>query len=191
LLATNADVPLLVVSVGAAAPLAEALAELRDRLNEPLITVERVRVLKRGGHTLADLGPVPEADGSGLSFWQKLTVYTGEHARHGRHPLSIELIHRLRLEGAAGATAVRGIWGFSSDHPPHGDRLRSIRRRVPVVVSVVDRPEAAQRWWRVIDGLTSEGGLVTSELVPAFHAVGPSGTVGGLRLAGSDPEQRN
>ena len=27
--------------------------------------------------------------------------------------------------GASGATSLRGIWGFSGDHPPHGDRLFS------------------------------------------------------------------
>jgi hypothetical protein len=35
----------------------------------------------------------------------------------------------------------------------------------------------------VIDEVTDEAGLVTSELVPAFHAVGPGMQRGGLRLA--------
>ena len=35
----------------------------------------------------------------------------------------------------------------------------------------------------MIDELTDEAGLVTSEMVPAFHAVAPQRQVGGLRLA--------
>lgn len=182
----NADVPLMVVSVGAGASIVAALGELRRGLERPLLTFERVRVCKRDGVTTSEPVRLPPKDPAGLGVWQKLMVYAGEQARHGRHPLYIELIHRLRLEGASGATAVRGIWGYSGDHAPHGDRLFAVRRRVPIVVSVVDRAEAAERWWRVIDRLTDEAGLVTSEIVPAFHAVGPGISAGGLRLARLD-----
>lgn len=179
-LSTNADVPLLVVSVGTAASLERALAELCARLDDPLATIERVRVLKRDGRTLAELDPDPDEPG----FWRKLTIYAGEQARHGKHPLYVALIHLLRLEGASGATAVRGIWGYSGRHEPHGDRMLALRRRVPVVVTLVDRPQAARRWWRLIDGLTAQAGLVTSELVPTAQAVGPSSTVGAFGLLG-------
>jgi PII-like signaling protein len=182
-LSRNADVPVMVVAVGSGGPIAGALLELSGQLDEPTATLERVRVCKRDGVVSAEPVGVPGTDPSGLGIWQKLTVYVGEQTRHGRHPLYVELIHRLRLEGAAGATAVRGIWGYSGDHAPHGDRLFAVRRHVPVVLTVVDQPEAAQRWWRVIDELTTDAGLVTSEIVPAFHAVGPGIARGGLRLA--------
>jgi PII-like signaling protein len=182
----NADVPMMVISVGSGAAIARALGELARGLERPLLTLERIRVCKRDGATLAEPTHLPETDPSGLGVWQKLMVYSGEHARHGGHPLSIALIHRLRLEGAAGATAVRGIWGYSGDHAPHGDRLLAVRRRVPLVVSLVDRPESMRRWWRVVDELTAETGLVTSEMVPAFHAIDPGGGSGGLRLARLD-----
>ena len=32
---------------------------------------------------------------------------------------------------AAGATCLRGVWGFHGDHAPHGDRLLQVRRHVP------------------------------------------------------------
>lgn len=178
----NADVPVMVVSVGAGGPIAGALRELSEHLDEPVATLERVRVCKRDG-VAAEPVVVPGSDPSGLGIWQKLTVYVGEQTRHGRHPLYVELIHRLRLEGAAGATAVRGIWGYSGNHAPHGDRLFAVRRRVPVVLTVVDQPAAAQRWLHVIDELTDDAALVTSEIVPAFHAVGPGIARGGLRLS--------
>ena len=58
-----------------------------------------------------------------------------------------------------------------------------MRRRVPVVTTLVDSPAEIRRWFAIVDELTDEAGLVTSELVPAFHAVGPGQRVGGLRLA--------
>jgi PII-like signaling protein len=92
-------------------------------------------------------------------------VYASEQARLDGHPLYVELIRRLRREHAAGATAIRGVWGFHGDHPPHGDRLLSLRRHVPVVSIIVDRPSAIRRMWPLIDEATAETGLVTSELV--------------------------
>ena len=186
-LSTNTDVPLMVVSVGSNESIADALAELDQQLDDPLATLERVRVCKRDGRTIMPPLHLPETDPSGLGVWQKLMVYAGEQARHGRHPLYVELIHRLRLEGASGATALRGIWGYSGDHAPHGDKLLAVRRRVPVVLTVVDRPARTQQWWRLIDEITSEQGLVTSEMVPAFQAVGPGIASGGLQLAKLEP----
>ena len=188
-LSRNADVPLMVVSVGANESIAHALAELDQQLNDPIATLERVRVCKRDGRTIMPPLSLPETDPSGLGVWQKLMVHAGEQARHGRNPLYVELIHRLRLEGASGATALRGIWGYSGDHAPHGDKFLAVRRGVPVVLTVVDRPGRSQQWWRLIDEITSEHGLVTSEMVPAFQAVGPGIASGGLQLAKLQPRQ--
>lgn len=180
----NTDVPLMVIAVGAGEAIAAALPELTRLLERPLMTLERVRVCKRDGQLLAQPTHLPEHDDSGLNIWQKLMVYAGEQARHGDHPLYTRLIRRLREEGASGATALRGIWGYHGDHEPHGDKLLSLRRRVPILTTIVDRPERIRRWFQIVDELTDETGLVTSEMVPAFRATGPRGAHGGLQLAG-------
>jgi PII-like signaling protein len=179
----NADVPLLGISVGDGELMASVLPELGGLLERPLLTLERVRVCKRDGERLAEPRSLPAQDTQGLPVWGKLMVYTSEQARHGRHPLHVDLIRRLRAEGAGGATALRGIWGFHGDHAPHGDRLLSLRRHVPVVTVIVDRPERTARWFEIVDELTSGTGLVTSEVVPAVRATGPGILEGGLRLA--------
>jgi PII-like signaling protein len=48
-----------------------------------------------------------------------------------------------------------------------------VRRRVPVVTIVVDRPERIARAFDAIDRLTPERGLVTAETVPALADVAP------------------
>ena len=100
-------------------------------------------------------------------------MYAGEQARHRGHPLYVELVRRLREEGLAGATALRGIWGFSGDHAPHGDRLLQLGRHVPTVTIVIDTPERIARAYSVIDELTSERGLVTCETISCLDEAGP------------------
>jgi hypothetical protein len=77
----------------------------------------------------------------------------------------------------------RGIWGYHGDHAPHGDSFRQLRRRVPVLTVIVDTPDRSRRWLSIVDELTDETGLVTSEMVPAFRATAPEFARGGLKLA--------
>jgi PII-like signaling protein len=164
----NAEVPVMIISVGAGARVAAALPELSAMLARPLVTLEAVRVCKRDGLRLAEPRH-PAADGdTGAGLWQKLTVYAGEQAHHDGAPLHGALVRRLREEGAAGATALRGFWGYHGDHPPHGERFWSLRRHVPVVTVIVDRPHRVDRWFGIVDELTAHTGLVTSELVPTL-----------------------
>jgi PII-like signaling protein len=176
LFGANAQVPVMLVSVGDGPVLAQARAELERLLPGAVATVERARVCKRDGVRLAE----PHRAGEAAGMWQQLSIYTGEQARHRGRPLGEQLVHRLRTGGAAGVTLLRGTWGYHGDHEPHGDRLGALRRNVPLVAVAVDAPERAARWFDVIDELTDEAGLVTSELVPAFRATGPGIARGGL-----------
>ena len=174
---------MMIVAVGSGEQIAAALPELGRLLSEPLLTLERVRVCKRDGQLLATPHELPASDERGLELWQKLMVYTSQSATHEGRPLHLQLIRRLRESDAAGATSLRGIWGFHGDHAPHGDRLLQIRRHVPVMTIVIDTPERIARAFRIIDELTAEHGLVTSEMVPAMSAMSEAETRGGLRLA--------
>jgi len=181
--APNTHVPLMVIAVGDGQRIAELLPELGAMLIRPTITLERVRVCKRDGEQLAESRHLPDTDSSGLGVWQKVMVYAGEQARADGHPLHHELIRALRRAGASGATSLRGIWGYHGDHQPHGDSFWQLRRRAPVLTVIIDTPERTRDWYTVIDELTSNTGLVTSEMVPAFRATGPQHKHGGLKLA--------
>ena len=128
------------------------------------------------------LGTCPSEDESGLPMRQKLMVHTEVQARFNGRPLYVELVRRLRETGAAGATVLRGIWGFYGDRGPFGDRF-TLRRQAPVHVVIVDTPEKIQESWRVVDAATTETGFVTSELVPASHASAPRAKEVSLRLS--------
>ncbi len=182
----NAEVPTVIVAVGSGDQIAAVLPELSDLLGRPLITLERVRVCKRDGQLLASPHELPGRDEHGLALWQKLMVYTSQATTHDGHPLNLQIIRRLRESDAAGATSVRGIWGFHGEHEPHGDRFLQLRRHVPVLTIVIDTPERIARSFQIIDELTAEHGLVTSEMVPAARAMSETETRGDLRLAEHD-----
>lgn len=169
----NVDVPLMIIAVGAGLTIARVLPELGALLRRPLLTLERVRVCKRDGQLLARPDAVPATDERGLPLWQKLMVYTSEQARHGRSPLHLALVRRLQASGAAGATCLRGTWGFHGEHAPHGDRLLQLRRRVPIVTVVVDSPDRIAESFAIVDELTDQVGLVTWEMVGSASLLAP------------------
>jgi PII-like signaling protein len=158
----NAEVPMMIIAVGAEDRISRVLPELGGLLAQPLATVERVTVCKRDGRLL---GLPPTGDSP--AEWQKLMVYTSEASRADGQPIHRAIVRRLRSAALAGATTQLGIWGFHGAHPPHGDRLFQLSRHVPAVTSVIDRPERIAAAFGVIDELTTAVGLVTSENVPA------------------------
>ncbi|QLL05338.1 DUF190 domain-containing protein [Mycobacterium vicinigordonae] len=163
----NADVPMMIIAVGSGAVIGRVLPELGGLLRRPLITIERVRVCKRDGELLERPHALPGTDEHGLPLWQKLMIYTSEAARRGGAPIHRALIQQLRRRKTSnGATVLRGIWGFHGDHEPHGDKFFSLVRHVPVVTLVIDTPSNIAESFDVVDELTHEQGLVTSEMVP-------------------------
>jgi PII-like signaling protein len=182
--ARNAEVPMMIIAVGGGEQIARVLPELGGLMRQPIVTLERIRICKRDGELLATPHELPGTDEHGLALWQKLMIYSSESAQHGGHPLHRALVRELRQHSdAAGATSLRGVWGFHGDHAPHGDRLLQLRRHVPVVTIVVDTPERIARAFKIVDELTTETGLVTSEMVPAVTAITEQQRRGGTRLA--------
>ncbi len=168
----NAQVPLMIVSVGAGESIARALPELSGLLDRPLLTLERALVCKRDGVLLKAPEQPCGVDGSEQARMQKLMVYVGEQAHYEGQPLYSMLIRRLRAEGASGATVLRGLWGYQGNHRPHGERFWSLRRHVPVLAVLVDTPANTRRWFEIVDEMTRQTGLVTSETVPSVWAPG-------------------
>ena len=179
----NAEVPMMVIAVGSGPRIAEVLPELGALLQRPLLTLERVRICKRDGVLLATPPELPGANDHGMALWHKLMIYTSEAALHHGEPIHRAIVRRLRSAGLSGATTQRGIWGFHGDHAPHGDRLLQLGRHVPSVTVVIDTSERISAAFAVIDELTSERGLVTSETIPAMRASTGDHQRGGTRLA--------
>jgi PII-like signaling protein len=183
MIGTNASVPAQIVAIGARRDITRALVGLGTHGAPALVTTERIRVVKRDGTHLAPIDHAPQRDPDGYPVWQLLTLITREDAVGGGEALYMSAMRELRTHGARGATALAGVWGYSGTGTPHGDSMRRLRRAIPVICVCIDTPEAIVRLWPVVDHLTHTGGLVTSEIVPAFRTHGPVGSHGGLHLA--------
>lgn len=165
----NADVPVMIIAVGRAECAEQVLPELGRLLRRPLITAERVRVCKRDGEVLERPHAVPELHEHGSALWHKLTVHTCEADCHRGVPIHRALVHRLwEHRSLGGATVLRAMWGYHGGRAPRGDRLFQLTRRVPVATVIIDTPRNIAECFDVVDELTENHGLVTSEVVPAL-----------------------
>jgi PII-like signaling protein len=184
--ATNRGVPAMTVAVGERAAINAALADLDGVAH--FATIEAVVPNCRyATESLHGTGGVENSSRiAGVSHhseegveprWRieppslhtgatRIALVTSEIAARESGPLYVELIRRLRAEGAAGATALRGVWGFRGDGAPHGDRVLALRRDVPLVVETVDAPERAARWQEIALELAGDQGIVYSQAIP-------------------------
>lgn len=93
---------------------------------------------------------------------KKISAYVGEDEHYQEKPLYQALIEQARVQGCAGATALRGLQGYgasSRDVAKHGLRMSS---DIPVVVTVVDeavRITALAEMWATM----MPAGMITIE----------------------------
>jgi PII-like signaling protein len=180
----NVDIPIMIIAIGTADQATAAIPELETMLRQPLLTLERVQLCKRDGQVVARPAALPATDDKGRALWQKLMVYTSEATLHDGVPIHRAIVQRLfESEAARGATVLRGIWGFHGNHKPHGDKLIQLTRQVPVTTIVVDSPDRIAASFDIIDDVTAQHGLITSELVPALVSIDGGERLGGMSLA--------
>lgn len=179
----NTEVPLMIVGLGTGAQVNAVLGELTDVFENPLLTVERAQLCKRGGQLLTRPAELPATDAEGRPLWQKLMIHTSETAHHDGVPIHRAIVRSL-LESnvAGGATVLRGIWGYSDDGKPHGDKLFQLGRQVPVTTIVVDTPARISASFEIIDEITREHGVVSAEMVPWATVVDDGQRFGGTDL---------
>ena len=91
-------------------------------------------------------------------------VFIGESDRWKAQPLSVALVERLRREGFAGATVLRGVAGFGARSVYHTAHLLELSQDLPLVVEVVETEERIEKLLPILDEMVSDG-LVTLEKV--------------------------
>jgi len=93
-----------------------------------------------------------------------LRLFIGESDTWHGKPLYQAIVERVRAEGLAGATVVRGIEGFGADSRLHTSRILRLSEDLPVVVEIVDTPEEIDRVVPMLDEMVGEG-MLTLERV--------------------------
>jgi PII-like signaling protein len=93
-----------------------------------------------------------------------LRLFIGESDTWHGKPLYQAIVERVRQEGLAGATVVRGIEGFGADSRLHTSRILRLSEDLPVVIELVDTPEQIDRVVPILDEMVAEG-MLTLERV--------------------------
>lgn len=93
-----------------------------------------------------------------------LRLFIGESDTWHGKPLYQAIVERVRQEGLAGATVVRGIEGFGADSHLHTSRILRLSEDLPVVIEIVDTPEQIDRVVPILDEMVGEG-MLTLERV--------------------------
>jgi uncharacterized protein len=110
-----------------------------------------------------------------------LRVFIGESDRWHGKPLYQAIVERVREEGLAGATVLRGIEGFGADSRLHTARILRLSEDLPVVVEIVDSVAEIERILPILDEMVGEG-MVTVERV---EVIAYRGSAPGASPAGS------
>ena len=92
-------------------------------------------------------------------------IFIGEGEQWQRRPLERALLERLREEGFAGATVIRGVAGFGATSVIHTSTLVALSADLPILIEVVDDDEHVQKLVSILDEMLTGGGLVTMERV--------------------------
>jgi PII-like signaling protein len=105
-----------------------------------------------------------------------LRIFIGESDTWHGAPLYEAIVKRVRAEGLAGATVLRGIEGFGADSRLHTSRILRLSEDLPVVVEIVDVSEKIERVLPFLDEMVGEG-MVTTERVHviAYRGSSPPG----------------
>ena len=93
-----------------------------------------------------------------------LRIFVGESDTWHGKPLYQAIVERVRREGLAGATVLRGIEGFGADSHLHTSRILRLSEDQPVVIGIVDTPEQIDRVVPILDEMVGEG-MLTLERV--------------------------
>jgi hypothetical protein len=93
-----------------------------------------------------------------------LRIYIGESDQHDGRPLYQAIVERLRDQGIAGSTVLRGIEGFGAHARLHTTRLLRLSEDLPILIEVVDSEERIHDVLPELDGMVRDG-LITMEKV--------------------------
>ena len=104
-----------------------------------------------------------------------LRLFIGESDTWHGKPLYQAIGERVREEGLAGATVLRGIEGFGADSRLHTSRILRLSEDLPVVIEIVDTAENIDRVIPLLDEMVQEG-MLTVERV---HVVSYRGSTKG------------
>jgi len=149
----------------------ELLPTLYDMVTDGLITVQDVTVVKSVASDTKGKHREPEAPKKIVNTPAKLVrIYLGESDKCNDEPLYEAIVKKLRMLDFSGATVYRGILGYGAKGHTHKAGRFHLSHDLPIMISVVEKPEKASDLVRVVGSMMQDGIIVTSD-VELHHLV--------------------
>ena len=100
----------------------------------------------------------------------RLTIYLGESDQWHHRPTCVEIVHRARVAGLAGASVFRGMEGYGASSVVHTTRLLSFSEDLPVAVVIIDEDTKIRAFLPQLDELVT-GGLITLDPIEVHRYI--------------------
>jgi PII-like signaling protein len=143
----------------------ELLPTLYEMVTDGLVTVQDVTVIKSVSKDARHKIPEPESPRRIVTAPAKLVrIYLGESDKCKDECLYEAIVKRLHMMGFSGATVYRGILGYGAKRHTHKTGRFHLSRDLPIMISVVEKPERVSELVQVVSGMMQDGIIVTSDV---------------------------
>lgn len=92
-----------------------------------------------------------------------LKIYIGESDSYHHIALYHALIEKIKKQGMAGATTVRGIEGYGAKRKIHSIRILRLSEDLPIVIEVVDMEDKIKALVESIKDMATSGMMITMQ----------------------------
>jgi PII-like signaling protein len=158
----------------------ELLPTLYDMVTDGLITIQDLTVVKSVSKDAKPQQAEPESSKKIVNTPAKLVrIYLGESDKCKDEPLYEAIVKKLRMMDFSGATVYRGVLGYGAKGHTHKGGRFHLSHDLPIMISVVEKPEKVNDLVRVVAEMMQDGIIVTSD-VELHHIVHEIPTSGGL-----------
>ena len=143
----------------------EILPSLYEMVTDGLVTVQDVTVVKSVSKDARHKIREPESPRKIVTAPAKLVrIYLGESDKCKDECLYETIVKRLHMMGVSGATVYRGILGYGAKRHTHKEGRFHFSHDLPIMISVVEKPEKVAELVQVVSGMMQDGIIVTSDV---------------------------
>lgn len=101
-----------------------------------------------------------------------IEVYIGESDQWRGQPLFMAITERLKAEGFAGVTVLRGVMGYGANSRIHTSHLLRLSEDLPVLLKIVDQPDRAEAALALLEEMVTEGLITVTDTRVAKYTHG-------------------
>jgi PII-like signaling protein len=96
---------------------------------------------------------------------KRMTIFMSESAHWHGKALSTALLERIRKEGIAGATVLRGSAGYGAHGQIHTMSILDLATDLPVILIAVDDPAKIDALHPMLDEMLHDGLVIIDDVV--------------------------